>query len=109
MLPGPADGRSVRAPGVHRTQRPLSIDQGNAALVGGSSTGNARMNSGATFCIEPGRSAYLLDDLAADDQADVACMRGWRRELFGEKALALKHGRLALAVDKGKVVTVEKD
>jgi ribonuclease D len=28
--------------------------------------------------------------------------------LFGEKALALKHGRLALAVDKGRVVTVEK-
>jgi ribonuclease D len=28
--------------------------------------------------------------------------------LFGEKALALKHGRLALAIDKGKVVTVDK-
>jgi ribonuclease D len=36
-------------------------------------------------------------------------MKGWRRELFGENALALKHGRLALAIDKGKVVTVEKD
>jgi ribonuclease D len=36
-------------------------------------------------------------------------MKGWRRELFGEKALAIKHGRLALAVDKGRVVTVEKD
>ena len=50
-----------------------------------------------------------LDRIAADDEADVPAMKGWRRELFGEKALALKHGRLALAIDKGKVVTVEKD
>ena len=50
-----------------------------------------------------------LDRIAADDAADVPALKGWRRELFGEKALALKQGRLALAVDKGKVVTVEKN
>ena len=50
-----------------------------------------------------------LDRIAANDEADVPAMKGWRRELFGEKALAIKHGRLALAVDKGRVVTVEKD
>lgn len=49
-----------------------------------------------------------LDRIAADDAADVPAMKGWRRELFGDKALALKHGRLALAIDEGKVVTVEK-
>ena len=49
-----------------------------------------------------------LDRIAADDEADVPALKGWRRELFGEKALALKHGKLALAVEKGKVVTVEK-
>jgi ribonuclease D len=49
-----------------------------------------------------------LDRIAADDEADVPSMKGWRRELFGEKALALKHGRLALAVEKGRVITVEK-
>ena len=49
-----------------------------------------------------------LDRIAADDDADVPAMKGWRRELFGEKAIALKHGRLALAVDKGRVVTVDK-
>lgn len=49
-----------------------------------------------------------LDRIAADDDADVPSLKGWRRELFGEKALALKHGKLALAVDKGRVVTVEK-
>jgi ribonuclease D len=50
-----------------------------------------------------------LDRIAADDEADVPALKGWRRELFGEKALALKHGQLALAVDKGRVVTVDKN
>ena len=50
-----------------------------------------------------------LDRIAADDEADVPALKGWRRELFGDKALALKQGRLALAVDKGRVVAVEKD
>jgi ribonuclease D len=49
-----------------------------------------------------------LDRIAADDEADVPAMRGWRRELFGNKALALKQGRLALAIDKGKVVAIDK-
>jgi ribonuclease D len=50
-----------------------------------------------------------LDRIAADDEADVPALKGWRRELFGDKALALKHGQLALAVEKGRVVTVEKN
>jgi len=49
-----------------------------------------------------------LEQIAADDNADVPAMHGWRRELFGEKALALKHGRLALAVERGRVVTSER-
>ncbi len=54
-------------------------------------------------------TADELDRIAADDDADVPSLKGWRRELFGEKALALKHGKLALAVDKGRVVTVDKN
>jgi ribonuclease D len=50
-----------------------------------------------------------LDRIAADDDADVPALKGWRRELFGEKALALKHGKLALSVEKGRVVAVEKN
>jgi ribonuclease D len=42
-----------------------------------------------------------LERIAADDNADVPALHGWRREVFGEDALALKHGRLALAM-KGK-------
>jgi ribonuclease D len=50
-----------------------------------------------------------LEQIAADDNADVAALRGWRRELFGEAALSLKHGRLALAIEKGRVVRVDRD
>jgi ribonuclease D len=49
-----------------------------------------------------------LDRIAADDEADVPALSGWRRELFGEKALALKHGRLALAVEHNRVIAVER-
>ena len=47
-----------------------------------------------------------LDRIAADDGADVAALRGWRRELFGDNALALKRGQLALAIENGRVVAV---
>jgi ribonuclease D len=48
-----------------------------------------------------------LEAIASDDNAKVAALSGWRRELFGAKALELKHGRLALTVESGKVVTLE--
>ena len=47
-----------------------------------------------------------LDKIALDDEADVAALQGWRRELFGEDALAIKAGRLAMAVENGKIVTL---
>ena len=37
-----------------------------------------------------------LDRIAADDQADVPALHGWRKDIFGEDALKLKHGQLAL-------------
>jgi len=42
-----------------------------------------------------------LELIAASDEADVAALKGWRREIFGADALALKHGKLALAA-KGR-------
>jgi ribonuclease D len=57
-----------------------------------------------------GKMIATVDDLemiAADDRADVAALHGWRRNLFGARALELKRGRLALTVEDGKVVTLE--
>lgn len=44
-----------------------------------------------------------LERIAADDQADVAALKGWRREVFGEAALQLKRGDLALRLKDGRV------
>jgi ribonuclease D len=49
-----------------------------------------------------------LERLAVDDEADVPALHGWRRELFGDKALALKQGRLSLAVEDGRVITLAR-
>jgi ribonuclease D len=48
-----------------------------------------------------------LEAIAQDDEADVAPLHGWRRGLFGDKALALKAGRLALSARRGRVVVRE--
>ncbi len=45
-----------------------------------------------------------LEAIAENDHADVAPLHGWRRALFGEKALALKAGQLGLAMRKNRVV-----
>ncbi len=44
-------------------------------------------------------SADDIDAIARNDDADVPALHGWRRELFGQDALDLKHGKLALAAD----------
>jgi ribonuclease D len=48
-------------------------------------------------------SADDLEAIAADDNAAVPALAGWRRQVFGEDALALKHGRLALTAGKGGI------
>ncbi len=44
-----------------------------------------------------------LEAIAADDHAPVPALSGWRKDIFGQDALALKHGELALAVEGRKV------
>lgn len=44
-----------------------------------------------------------LELIAADDNADVAALGGWRREIFGDDALRLKHGQVALAATGTRV------
>ncbi|MEM7215705.1 MAG: ribonuclease D [Pseudomonadota bacterium] len=50
-----------------------------------------------------------LEKIAASDTADVAALKGWRRELFGVRALALKNGDIALGYNDRRVVVIELD
>jgi ribonuclease D len=46
-----------------------------------------------------------LERIAADDHAKVPALKGWRHKVFGEEALALKHGKLALTA-KGRSIRI---
>ncbi|WP_374472696.1 ribonuclease D [Phenylobacterium sp.] len=48
-----------------------------------------------------------LEQIANDDQAPTPALKGWRREAFGEDALKLKRGELALVLDGTRVRVVE--
>jgi len=48
-----------------------------------------------------------LELIANDDEADTSALKGWRREAFGEDALKLKRGELALVLDGARVRVVE--
>jgi ribonuclease D len=48
-----------------------------------------------------------LEKIAADDNADTPALEGWRRQAFGEDALRLKRGELALVLDGARVRVVE--
>ena len=51
-------------------------------------------------------SADDLEAIAVDDRADVPALHGWRREVFGADALALKHGTLALTAGRNRIELV---
>ncbi|MFN3352700.1 MAG: ribonuclease D [Brevundimonas sp.] len=48
-----------------------------------------------------------LEKIAVTDDADVEALKGWRRQLFGEDALKLKRGEIALVLNGPRVEVVE--
>lgn len=48
-----------------------------------------------------------LERIANEAEPDVAALKGWRRQLFGEDALKLKRGELALTLAKGEVLAID--
>jgi ribonuclease D len=52
-------------------------------------------------------SSSDIDAVAESDTAEVPLLHGWRRELFGNLALAIKRGEAVIGFDKGKVRVLE--
>ena len=48
-----------------------------------------------------------LEKIALSDDADVDALHGWRRQLFGDDALKLKRGEIALVLNGPRVEVVE--
>lgn len=46
-----------------------------------------------------------LECIAQDDNADVPALKGWRREIFGNDAIAVKNGKLAIGMKNGNIVS----
>jgi ribonuclease D len=51
-------------------------------------------------------TAADLEAIAAEAEPDVAALKGWRYEVFGQAALALKRGEVGLAVRDGRLALV---
>ena len=48
-----------------------------------------------------------IERIAAREDDGVAALHGWRAEVFGNDAVALRDGKLALALDQGEAVLVK--
>ena len=48
-----------------------------------------------------------LERLASGDDEGVRALHGWRAEVFGHDAVALRDGRLAIALEGGEAVVIE--
>ena len=48
-----------------------------------------------------------IDRLAGEDAPEVPALHGWRRDVFGEDALALKQGRIALGVNGKRIKLIK--
>ena len=77
------------------TLAPRSADDPGAAWI--------KANAIRFITPEAGSGFADLEKLAADDNADTPALHGWRREAFGEDALKLKRGELALVLDGARV------
>jgi ribonuclease D len=44
-----------------------------------------------------------IEAIAIDDKADIPLMHGWRRQVFGQLALEIKHGEAFIGLHNGKV------
>ena len=54
-------------------------------------------------------SADELEALALDDSAPIRATSGWRKDIFGDAALRLKHGKLAIAADGRRIRVIDLD
>ena len=54
-------------------------------------------------------SSSDIEAIAEDDSADVHMMHGWRRELFGNLALAIKRGEAVIGFERGRVRVIPNE
>jgi ribonuclease D len=53
-------------------------------------------------------SSSDIDAVAMSDEAEVPALHGWRRAIFGDLALQLKHGKALIGMDNGRARIVKR-
>lgn len=53
-------------------------------------------------------SSSDIDAIAVSDEADVPALHGWRRSIFGDLALQLKHGKALIGMENGRARIVKR-
>lgn len=48
-----------------------------------------------------------IEELALGKNEELACLKGWRYDIFGQKALALKDGQIAFTLKNNQIQTLE--
>jgi ribonuclease D len=54
-------------------------------------------------------NAADIDAVAVDDNAKVPLLEGWRREVFGNLAIDMKHGKACIGMENGRAVVMRRD
>ncbi|MEC9367877.1 MAG: ribonuclease D [Pseudomonadota bacterium] len=106
VLEAVARGRRRDMSSVPRIERNEPLDSGEAAILDLLRVllkSAAARHGVAPKLIANGED---LERIVREDEADVPGLKGWRRKLFGDDALKLKRGELALAIRDGQVTTV---
>ena len=94
--PAPAEDTAKDAKEAKAAPAPAADDKTKGRLVA-----IATQLKGAP--IFNGLPVEELERIAAEDEPDVLALKGWRRQLFGEDAVRLKRGELALTLAGGEV------
>lgn len=79
-----------------KVKRPKSIPKGNGSLTELLKVLLKTVTEQHDVAPRLIASVAELEMIAASDKADVPALSGWRRDLFGQQALDLKHGKLGL-------------
>lgn len=109
LLEAIAEGKSRPAPNIphephhrrHRDPSPAAVDLLKTLL---------RLRAEAAK-VAPRliANAEDIERLASGEDDGVAALTGWRREVFGKDAIALRKGQLAIALENNEAVVVELD
>ncbi len=107
LLQAVARGKALSEDQLPRRERPPQLPRGAGPLV------DLLKVLLKMKCEEHGVAQKLvvnssdLERIAIDDEAPVAALAGWRREVFGADALRLKRGELALGAVGNGICAVE--